>query len=721
MGVTSTISFADSDRLAKIKQAIKQEGLNWTAEETWVSRLSPQQRKKLFMQSYDPPVLAKSDLLTLPQEGDLPSSLDWRYMFQNNYQGNYVTSVKDQGYCGSCWAFSAVSQVESWWLVNNNRPDTTLDLSEQILLSSGFAGSCDGGNPRTALEWAQRKGIPPEWCFEYQADDTVPLDSAYADWQDYVYTIPGWNYITGNEAVINNIKNALMYYPVSAIYEIYSDFSFYNGGVYEPSEASFSTGEDWHAILIIGWNDADSCWICKNSWGSDWGETVDFEPAEFGATDGGYFRIKWGICHIGEYIPFIWNEVGGGDYLTLGKDSLQFALTQGDSVDCSITVTNSGPDAIDFAVLSNSIPVKFHVNEFNAYEGTSWWCGDPIIGGYDNHWFQYLQTPLLDLSGTKNAILECKGYWAIEDPSGTFPPWDGWDGCNVWISIDGGEHYSVIEPESPEYECQHLWSFGDSEEGWDMGTDIAGWAGKSEGWTNVKFDLSSYTSDEVILRWAFASDLAYCTYDNASLYGFFVDDIVVSTSKKVIFENHGENDGSMAVCGFGSETPEWLTIINGVGTVFAESQFSVDLSINTKDLEPGDYESSIVFTVSDTLQNEITIPVNLTVEEQETKVADNSQNQPPSTIKLYDNYPNPFNPNTMISYYLPQRSFVEIKIYDIRGRKIRTLVNEMQNFGLKRINWDGNDDSNEAVSSGMYIYSLQSKEKVLFKKMLLIR
>jgi len=162
------------------------------------------------MESYEPPVLAKLDIITVPQIGDLPEKLDWRNISQNDYQGNYVTSVKNQGVnCGSCWAFSAVAQVESWWLIDNNRPDTTLDLSEQTLISSGYAGSCEGGNVESALEWAQRRGIPPEWCFEYQERD-LPLDSAYADWEDYAYTIPGWNYISGIQANVNNIKNALM-------------------------------------------------------------------------------------------------------------------------------------------------------------------------------------------------------------------------------------------------------------------------------------------------------------------------------------------------------------------------------------------------------------------------------------------------------------------------------------------------------------------------------
>ncbi len=717
MGLTSLKSFADSDELAKIKRAIKEEGLNWIAKETWISRLFPQQSKKFFMQSYHPPVLAKSKLLTLPQKGDLPSSLDWRNISQNGYQGNYVTPIRDQGECGSCWAFSAVAQIESWWLIDNNRPDTTLDLSEQILVSK-YAG-CDGGLPEYALIWAQQKGIPPEWCFEYRARNT-PLDSAYADWEDYVYKIPGWNYITNEEADLNNIKNALMYHPVTAMMEVYNDFRYFYKGIYEPTRSSIYLGG--HGILIIGWNDADSCWICKNSWGPDWGETEDFVTVESGVGNGGYFRIKWGVCGIGEYIPFIWNEGEVENYFTIKEERVHITLTQDETTETSITLANSGPDDISFAAFDYSAKVTFHVDDFNAYEGTSWWCGDPELEGYDRNWLQYLQTPILDLSSTKKPTLNWQGYWAVEDTSfNIHPPYDGLDGCNVWISTDGGSNFTVIEPEFPEYDCQNLWSFVDPFS-WNLGSNIAGWTGNSDGWKEVELDLSDYNSEAVILRWAFASDCNHRHEDDPSLYGFFVDDIIISDGDTVIFENYGEDNDEMVVDGFSRNKPtDWLTIKNGVGTVSAGSQFSVHLGIDTKNLEPGYYKGLVSFLLSDTILNRTIIPIFLTVGSKEADITDYILNSNPYTIRLYENYPNPFNPNTEISYYLPERSFVKLRIYDIRGRQIRTLVNKIQYPGLKQIIWNGTNNAGKTVSSGMYIYTLQTGQKVISKKMLLIR
>lgn len=88
---------------------------------------------------------------------------------------------------------------------------------------------------------------------------------------------------------------------------------------------------------------------------------------------------------------------------------------------------------------------------------------------------------------------------------------------------------------------------------------------------------------------------------------------------------------------------------------------------------------------------------------------------------LFQNYPNPFNPHTVIEYTLPQNSHVKIMICNLIGQKIRTLVNENQISGHKRIVWDGKNDQGQQVSSGVYLYQLKAGETVLAKKMVLLR
>jgi flagellar hook assembly protein FlgD len=80
----------------------------------------------------------------------------------------------------------------------------------------------------------------------------------------------------------------------------------------------------------------------------------------------------------------------------------------------------------------------------------------------------------------------------------------------------------------------------------------------------------------------------------------------------------------------------------------------------------------------------------------------------PLTYGLKQNYPNPFNPTTNIEYQLPVVSTVTVKLYDVTGREIRTLVNQEQKPGFYKVAWDGTSAGGEAVSSGIYFYRIDA-------------
>ena len=80
--------------------------------------------------------------------------------------------------------------------------------------------------------------------------------------------------------------------------------------------------------------------------------------------------------------------------------------------------------------------------------------------------------------------------------------------------------------------------------------------------------------------------------------------------------------------------------------------------------------------------------------------------QLPREFGLSQNFPNPFNPATVIEYALPKASEVEVQIYNVLGQKVRNLVDEHQEPGYKTIRWDGTDDSGSEVSSGIYFYRI---------------
>ena len=93
----------------------------------------------------------------------------------------------------------------------------------------------------------------------------------------------------------------------------------------------------------------------------------------------------------------------------------------------------------------------------------------------------------------------------------------------------------------------------------------------------------------------------------------------------------------------------------------------------------------------------------------------------PPEFSLSNNYPNPFNPETKISYFVPKASHVRLEVFNILGRKIRTLVDEDQMAGNNEVTWDGRDDEGNEVASGIYLYKLEAGDLSQSRKMVLIR
>jgi len=104
-----------------------------------------------------------------------------------------------------------------------------------------------------------------------------------------------------------------------------------------------------------------------------------------------------------------------------------------------------------------------------------------------------------------------------------------------------------------------------------------------------------------------------------------------------------------------------------------------------------------------------------------TSIEENSKTSIPGQFELSQNFPNPFNPSTTITYQLPIASFVSLKIYNLLGREVKELVNEFQVAGIKKVNWNGINKNGIPVNSGIYLYSLTCNSFLQTKKMLLIK
>lgn len=93
----------------------------------------------------------------------------------------------------------------------------------------------------------------------------------------------------------------------------------------------------------------------------------------------------------------------------------------------------------------------------------------------------------------------------------------------------------------------------------------------------------------------------------------------------------------------------------------------------------------------------------------------------PEAFALHQNFPNPFNPTTTIGYALPEEGFVSLRIYDLLGKEVRTLVDDFEFAGMKSVRWDGRDDMGREVSAGLYIYRLEAEGFAQARKLAFVK
>jgi C1A family cysteine protease len=230
LGAILLTTFTHADELKNIQAAIQSSGARWVAEETSISKLPPQERRMRL--GVLKPVFSGNEIF-LPNKTDkivaLPTRFDWR----NNNGENFVTPVRNQGGCGSCWAFAATAALEAVTLIAQRTPGINLDLAEQILVSTcSSAGDCGGGYPSGAANFIKNTGLPPESFYPYRAANSE-CGEACANWQNNTYRIKEYYNVGAWSPTLEDIKTALFDYgPLATTLDVYSDFFSYRSGIY---------------------------------------------------------------------------------------------------------------------------------------------------------------------------------------------------------------------------------------------------------------------------------------------------------------------------------------------------------------------------------------------------------------------------------------------------------------------------------------------------------
>jgi C1A family cysteine protease len=373
--------------LEQMRGEIASQGHTFTVDKTSVSHIP----LKKLCGLVEPPDWRETGTFDGGARGALavPSSFDWR-----SY-GN-VTSVKNQGSCGSCWAFGTIGSYEGVILVGDGPSE---NLSEEWCLDCNSYGySCSGG------WWVFGdfyNGVPRESCYPYVGSKGT-CNSGCTKY----YPMDAWYYVGSSSGVpsTSDIKNAIYNYgPVAAAVCADSYLQSYSGGIFTHT----SSGSVNHAIVLVGWNDTGSYWIMKNSWGTGWGES-GYMRIQYGANSIGY-AAAYGIPEGGSpppsTDPYEPNDSAGAAYgpidsgtnyndadIDTSSDEDWFHFTTQDTGTISVSVTHESGEDLDWYLYKST--------DTSNWVARGYTTNNPETGSYSADWVGKYYVKVVGYSGS---------------------------------------------------------------------------------------------------------------------------------------------------------------------------------------------------------------------------------------------------------------------------------------------------------------------------------
>jgi len=352
----SPFTVSRADEISQIRAAIQLKGAGWQAAETSMTRLNPDERKARLGLIKPAGLMTGAEVqLASPPPVAAPASLDWR-----SNGGNFVTPIRDQLSCGSCWAFATTAALESAVLRAENTPGIDLDLSEQVLISCGSsggndAGSCGGGVIQYASNYIRDTGLPLETCYLYSGGDGS-CGSACGTYNTATYSIDSWTDVTGTSPTVSAMRDALVSYgPLVTTMDVYEDFFSYTSGVYSYATGAYQGG---HAVLLVGYSDAGQYFIVKNSWGAGWGESGYFRIAYSqldNAVDFGDYTLAYLTCSISPSSRSLGASSGSGTIsVTCGENCNWTATSNNAWITITAGSSGTGNGTVSYSVSQNT-------------------------------------------------------------------------------------------------------------------------------------------------------------------------------------------------------------------------------------------------------------------------------------------------------------------------------------------------------------------------------